>query len=130
MKKLIFVLLVGFVTTTNADVLDPVKEAKTKDWMISGYPLVEMAMACKLDKRFDYLKWVLDNAYRIAGTGNNDIEKTVVDMWWANTKFDPAVTNNKTMKTVKAVKQLPDHPEVIKGCATFAETVNNTLARR
>ena len=129
-KTLTAIALATMISTTaQADVTNPVHEAKSKDWMAKQYPLVEMAKACKLDTQFDYLETVMKMAYMYAEATGDEMQESIVNMWWGAMQFDPAVRNDKAMKFAKVVKKHPDHPEIVKGCSNFSNTIAGILAK-
>lgn len=128
MKKAILTVAAAVALSTQsafADVTNPVDEAKAKDWMTKQYPLVEVAMACNLDTRFDYLEAVMKVAY-VKADAYDTVSRDIVDMWWTGTGLD--VRGNKVMKFARVAKRHSDHPEVVKGCAKFGDTVKTILA--
>ena len=129
MKKTLLTIAatVAIATTAQADVTNPVNEAKTKDYMISSYPLVEMAMACKLDQRFDFLQQVMDISYSKAGATGDSIQKSIVDMWWGAMVFEPELRGDKAMEFAGIVKANFNHPEIVKGCNDFSGQVDSLI---
>ena len=129
MKKALLTIAatIALSTTAQADVTNPVNEAKAKDWMASSYPMVEMTQACKLDTRFEYLEKVMDIAYMKAGATGDEMQKSIVNMWWGAMVFEPEVRNDKTMEFAGIVKANFKHPEIVKGCAEFSNQIDRLL---
>ena len=129
MKKTLLTIAatIAIATTAQADVTNPVHEAKTKDFMVKSYPLVEMSMACKLDTRFEYLEQVMDISYSKAGATGDSIQKSIVDMWWGAMVFEPELRGDKTMEFAGIVKANFNHPEIVKGCNDFSGQMDEIL---
>jgi hypothetical protein len=128
-SAILILLLTGIASFAQADVTNPVHEAKSKDWMTQQYPLVEMTMACNLDTKFDYLELVMKVAYSKADATGDEMQESIVNMWWGATQFDPTVRKDKAMKFAKVVKKNPDHPTIVEGCADFSKTIDGILEK-
>jgi hypothetical protein len=128
MKKTLLTIAatVAIATTAQADVTNPVHEAKAKDFMVAQYSLVEMSMACKLDTRFEYLEQVMDISY-LKANASDEMSENIVNMWWGAMPFNPEVRNDKALEFTKVVKANRDHPEIVKGCADFSKQMDEVL---
>ena len=124
-KAFLTATILAFSGSAIADVTNPVNEAKAKDWMQAQYPVVQVALACQLENRFEYLETVMQTAYLAAGTGNDQMQKDIVNMWWGELAI--TMRGNQLVKLAQATKQYPDHPDIVKGCKTLSNTITKTL---
>jgi len=112
MKKLIliFTLLTGIAQATS-----PVKEAKVKDFFTKAYPLIELAMVCDFDDRFEFLENVINTGYKLYGA-QDSMDRQLVDMFWSGAEMEFAFGNDSLKKEINFIKNNPKAPDSVMLC--------------
>ena len=126
MKKVILTAaaLIAFSSTAQAGVSNPVHEAKAKEYIEIAYPIVDVVFACKVERRHEYLEYVMNMAY-LSAEATSDSERSIVDMWYTIN----AMGNHTLTKAVNVVKKYPNDNSVIEYCVNQTAHVDETLAR-
>ena len=102
--------------TAQADLTDPVTQAKVKDWFDQTVPFIKVAEACKMDNRFEYIEWVMDQAHMKAGS-IDEIDRGLVNMWYQTGYLTAPI--DKSFRAVIKYAKNPDtrqHPKIVEAC--------------
>jgi hypothetical protein len=115
MKKLLILITLLTGLSTMAQATSPVKEAKVKDYFSKAYPLIELAMVCDFDDRFESLEKVIDTGYKLYGA-QDSMDRQLVDMFWSGAEMEFAFGNDSLKKEINFIKNNPKAPDSVMLC--------------
>ena len=122
MKNTIFAAtLVATTIASNASAMSAVNQARMSEFMESTAPHVELAIACKIPNRFEYMQELFDFAY--LAFGENEFDRDLIEMQYQTATLDFELQQNSAV-----IKNNRDHAEIVEACNEIQKTANASIA--
>ena len=120
--KNLFAALIALVAI-NANAMNPVQQAKVDDHFDSLVPTVEVALACRDERRYEYLEEVMYTGYLLADA-LEQVWRDVVDMKYSAAKMRMP---NNYKQLIRFIKINPEHATSVESCTRVKSVISKIL---